>query len=342
MPKINEAELTLAFSLLRRMTSIQVVSAYLKAKELTFSAGSWEALIDTRIRPALDAGKLDRSDIIALLREVEEHGKQHILLYKLPKVDAALLTNPNTLPELLKKAGRHDIFAAPKILNLPNGQILSDIRLNQTTNSYELIIKAVEGRFFKRLVSRKTEGDFETWLYENVKERAVNLIRVAADGQVEVRIQSHQRRADYATEAQKLIDQCVGLIDPLRLQSVSITSAKMLLANNPPPKFKSRISFGNGILRNKTGSGIRVFGGQESLNLNDDEGIVEGTAAFCKKNQAYCEEVNLYWKAKVENNLPSVAVHTLMSGALNEFTVTSQCDRADYEYVLEQIKAANK
>ena len=341
MSKIKDSELELAFSLLRKFTSIAVVSSYLKEKDLTFSAGSWEALLVNRVKPALEAGELDREDIVSLLREVEEHGRQHVLLFRLSASDASLLTNPNELPKLLKKSPYADAFNSPKIVNMPAGQTIVDIRLNTLAKGHELVIKAVEGRFYKRLISKKKDGNFETWLYENVKERAVNVVRVGPDGQVDVRIQSHQRKADYAEEAQKLIDLCVGLIDPLRISQVSITKAKMLLATNPPA-FRSRISFGNGILKNKTGSGIRVFGGQESLNLNDDEGIVEGTAAFCKKNQAYCEEVNLYWKPAVENNLPSTAVHTWLSGAINEFTLTSQCDRADYEYVLGQIKLANK
>ncbi|WP_260703424.1 hypothetical protein [Edaphobacter flagellatus] len=341
MSKISAAELDIALKLLRENTSISVVSKYLRYNDLASSAGSWEALINNRIRPALKAGHLDRNDIVKLLRNVEEHGQQHILLYKLPQHVAQQLMNEERVKAALNKYDLVALFENPKIVDLPNGQILVDVRIYKGNRQRELVIKSVDGRVYRRLLSRKTEGNYETLVYENYRQRAVNIMRVLEDGSVEVRIQSHRRVIDYAQEADTLIEMCIPLVQKLQLQSVPVLTAKMYFAKKPS-ELRGRVRFGNGKFMNRKGGGMTISTGHEQQDLYDDEGAVEGTAAYMKRNDGYCEEASIYWKPKVENSLPSTELHTFFAGAVNEFALTGQCDAADYEYVLEQIKKANR
>lgn len=341
MRKISDAELNIAFKLLRINTSIQVVSRFLKYQELAHSAGSWDALVDNRIKPAIEARKLDRSDIIGLLRSVEEYGRQHVLLFRLPKSASQQLLNEEFVRSALKSYDLLSLFENPKIVDLPNGQILVDVRIGMGTSQRELVIKSVDGRVYRRLLSRKTEGDFETLVYENYRQRAVNVVRVQEDGSVDIRIQSYRKVIDYGAAAENLIDLCLPLIERMKLEIVPVTTAKAHIASKPPD-LRGRIRFGNGIFRNRKGGGMSISTGHEQQDLYDDEGAVEGTAAYVKRNDGYCHEANVYWRAKVEGGLPSAEMHSLIGGAINEFAITGQCDRSDYEYVLEQIKKANR
>ena len=341
MNRITESELAIVYKVLQDNTSIQVVSRFLKLQELTSSAGSWDMLIRSRIAPAVKAGSLDRLDLIKLVRSVEEHGRQHVLLFKLPKHVSQQLMNEERVKAALMRFDLLPLFENARIVDLPNGQILVDVRHSRIGKQRELVIKAVDGRVYRRLVSRKTEGDFETLVYENYRQRAVNVVRIMEDGAVDVRIQSHRRVIDYQAEAEKLLDLCHPLLDRLQLEAVPVTSAKMYFANKPA-ELRGRVRFGNGKFRNRKGGGMSVSTGSEQQDLYDDEGAVEGTAAYLKRNEGFCEEASLYWLPKVENSIPSGELHTLIAGAFHEYALTNQCDAADYEYVLEQIKKANR
>ena len=203
------------------------------------------------------------------------------------------------------------------------------------------MIKAVEGRQYRRVISRKTEGDFETVVYENYRQRAVNVVRIQEDGSIDVRIQSHQRVLDYAAQAEAMLQLCLPLLERERVNSVSLANAKMYIASKPP-ELKGRIRWGNGLFKNKKGGGMSISTGAEQQDLYDDEGAVEGTAAYVRRNEGYCEEANIYWLKNGLTSEPSTDVHTYIAGSNNEFGILGQCSASDYECVLAQIKRANR
>ncbi len=68
----------------------------------------------------------------------------------------------------------------------------------------------------------------------------------------------------------------------------------------------------------------------------------KGMEAFLSVGVPVCDEVDCFWIKRKNSNVPSVEVHTLIQGADNEFTVTAQCDRTDYEYALAQVTNLTK
>jgi hypothetical protein len=133
MSKISAAELDIAINQLKANTSIQVVSNFLKDRQLASSAGSWEVLINQRILPAAKVGNLSREDIVNLLRSVEEHGRQHVLLYKVQRHVAQQLMSEERVTAALRKFDLLSIYESPKIVGLPNGQVLVDVRIRRGT-----------------------------------------------------------------------------------------------------------------------------------------------------------------------------------------------------------------
>src|ERR1700712_1197124 len=103
MSTISKAELDAALKTLQDNTSIQVISNFLKAHGFTWSATSWDALINQRLIPPIKTGALDRVQLIELLRSVEEHGRQHVLLFKIQKHIAQQLMNEGRVTAALKK-----------------------------------------------------------------------------------------------------------------------------------------------------------------------------------------------------------------------------------------------
>lgn len=82
---ISKADLGVAFDLLRKHSTLERVSHYLRVRDLPYAAGSWPAMYETRLLPLLQAGRIDRSDIVTLVREAEEYGRQHVFLFRCSK-----------------------------------------------------------------------------------------------------------------------------------------------------------------------------------------------------------------------------------------------------------------
>ena len=89
---INTSERDRLFKLFKYYSSLAVVSLALKAKGLPYSANTWEEMIEKRLLPALKDQKINRSDLLAVLRDAEEYGSQNIFLYRTTRTNASELT----------------------------------------------------------------------------------------------------------------------------------------------------------------------------------------------------------------------------------------------------------
>jgi hypothetical protein len=75
------------FPLIQNAGTLEHARRFLKSRDLPFSAGSWKEMLETRLERYLEDGKLTEADIASLLGTIEEHGRQHIFLYKAKHVD---------------------------------------------------------------------------------------------------------------------------------------------------------------------------------------------------------------------------------------------------------------
>ena len=121
-------ETQLIVDLLRQTTSLPVVREYLKAKGLTFSAGSWDDLLTKRISPAIADNQITNDELIELLQSVEECGHQHVFLYTCPKNKAIELMDRARVSGVLKSMGLEDLLISPRVLEQPQEAQITGVR----------------------------------------------------------------------------------------------------------------------------------------------------------------------------------------------------------------------
>jgi hypothetical protein len=73
--------------------------------------------------------------------------------------------------------------------------------------------------------------------------------------------------------------------------------------------------------------------------LFDDSGAAESIDKF-RGHGAHCDSSNI-WFRPVEG-IFTREIHVLVSGLSNEFAVTANCTRTEYEYVLNELRTCNK
>jgi hypothetical protein len=335
---LTQAERARLFKLLEQNTSLGVVSQFLKERNLRYSANTWPEMLEKRLEPALARGELTREHMISLLRDVEEYGRQHVFLFRAPQNYATEITSRNHIQHLLRRLDREDLLLNPPILDTPNELRFTDIRVEPVERGNLLTIKAVKGRLYRRFVDEHRNGRFISRQYEEVEVRAVNVFRVHPDGFTEMRIQSHENSSDYNGD----IEEFWGLLNPLITRRsfafVSLGPAKQYLWTRRT-QLRSRIRYSNSLLRNTAGTILAAATGPEQASLYDDQDAAASLDTFLR-GEAACDRSNVFW-LRADNGTPSKDVHILLAGAINEFTITATSSRADYEFVLTEIKNAN-
>lgn len=342
--KLSDGELATAIRLLKRNSSINAVSAYLKRRGLVSSANSWEAMLEVRLKPGLRDGSLTRLDIVRLLRDSEEFGRQHVFLYRYPKAEVAVLTNEASLRKRLARLDLEDVFTTPRIVEAPRGLQIVDVRLEPAERGADLVVKAVDVRRHRKLMSAVKEGNREILTYEWEEDRSISVLRVASNGLTEVRVQSHKNAVDYGQEVESLFAKCTDVVDRLNFEDLSLAKARLYMIVKRK-SLASTVKFIENTLRSKKGSEMRTSTGNAALNMfEDDEELDGSTESFLSKGngRSNCDAVNCIWLKRPSNVGPVSDIHTYIGGANNEFIVVPQCERSDYEYVLEKITSFAK
>jgi hypothetical protein len=209
---ISPKDLGAAFDLLRKKSTISAVAGYLKRRELPVNENSWPLLYEKTLVPLLRDKKIDRSDILRMLRDAEEFGKQHVFLYSCSKSRAMGVVNENTLKENLARLDLTEIMVNPRIVLEPKGLQLVEARIDAPKRGMRsLVLKAVDTRSFRKLLRKETNGNFETEYYEWEHERAVHVVSVREDGVLEVRVQSFHNSIDYEAASKDVLAKTAGI-----------------------------------------------------------------------------------------------------------------------------------
>jgi hypothetical protein len=163
---------TKAFEILREVTSLDVVSSYLKDKGLKHSASSWDNLLNKRILPAIRSKELSIDELKNLLRDSEECGRQHIFLYQCSKSNAKALINEDRIEKIAEELGLSDLLSSAKILYKPAEESFTDLRIESNTyDKVSLIIKSVGTHESRKRIGEFVKGNVLTLKYE-LKKRA--------------------------------------------------------------------------------------------------------------------------------------------------------------------------
>jgi hypothetical protein len=342
--KPDTGERELVFKLLQENSTVGQVAQYLKGKGLHYSAGSWDELFDKRVAKALEEKGLTREDLVDLIRLSEEHGNQHVFLYKATDGRATSLIDKNKVESALGRVALSSLMGHPRVLDQPSSPTIVDVRLEADGNRQALVTKVVECRAYQKFVDQQSDGDFLIRRYRELRIRAVNLFRLGSDGLLELRIYTHENSSDYNGDVSKMWNLLSFLFSPGHFRELSLGKKKTDFWKNRTSLAKV-LRYSDSTLRNTLGTVLTAATGEIQLSLIDDPGASNGLDQFLKYKGGYCDASNIWWLrgggqlSKSEFDMvPSRDVHVLLRGKVNEFVVPAKCSKRDYEYVLDKLR----
>lgn len=331
------AEFALLSDLLPQVTSIAVISEFLKSKDVPHSAGSWDELREKRLKPALQKNAITIEELKQLLCEVEEFGRSHTFLYKCTKIAAAKHIDSDVVTSIAEKLGLEDSLGPGRVLDQPDTPHIASIRIEKDGRGSSLVIKIVEKRIRHKYLGERVEGKKLVAEWDISEARAVNVVRLFSFGILEVRIASHQNSTRYDSDLLRVLTLVRPFMEGLVTDDFSLGKAKIDLWTNRK-KHEELVRFSQQTLRNSSGSTLAGTSRGEDKDLFEDKSLAAGMGAFWKTGETYCESSNIYWLAGKER-LPSKEIHLILPELRNEFAVPAACSKADYEYVFDQLRA---
>lgn len=329
--------LQLIFKLIEQATSLGVVSEFLKSKGLTYSAGSWAEMYSLRIEPAVAESKLLLQDLIDLLRDVEEYGQQHIFLYKTKPTAAQDLMNRERIKSILRATKHEDLIAQPRMFEFPEKPSIVDVRWTTAKEDLELVMKEVLTHESLEYESTVDDGDYQKRIYKRHRTRAVNVIVLRRNGELELRMNSRRGSSKYDEDLKAIAHRLRPFFDLNSFIPISLAKAKAKLWQDRLT-LASKIRYSDLVFTNDEDVSLRAYGNAMTVNVVGNKGAVDSLETFVS-NDGYCDESNI-WFIK-GSPTPARDIHLVLQGAANEFAIPTQCTKADYEYVLSELKTLN-
>ncbi len=337
MASTESVDKGLLYKLIQSSTSIAVVSDFLKRKQLTHSASSWDDMFALRLDPALADSKISIAELVDLLRTVEEVGSQHVFLFKCKPETATELMDRRRITEALASLGLSQLLTSPNLYDFPEKPSIADVRWVTTTQDTELVIKEIQTKEHYKLASIKHTSDGMLKEYTKLQERGVNIGRLHRNGNLEIRIAARTGSMSYRDDLLFFRKRIENLIPMIGFAQTPLRNAKDALWNSRA-LYDGRIRYSEIAARNDDDYVLKATGGSLDSNVSSNQASVNSLQSFIQ-TEGRCESFNL-WFSKAHT--PSKRdVHFVLSGEVNEFAINSNCTLEDYEYVLSELRALN-
>lgn len=337
MAATGSVDKSLLYRLIQSSTSIAVVSDFLKKKHLTYSASSWEDMFALRLDPALAESKIALAELVDLLRDVEEYGRQHVFLFKCSPEVAASVMDRQRMAASLELLELSHLLTSPNLYDFPTTPTIADIRWVTANQDTELVVKEIQTKEHYKLASvdHTESGMLKT--YTKIQERGVNIARLHRNGNLEIRVAARSGSVSYREDLlffRKRIEKIVPMLGfvqtPLRKAKDALWNSRAL--------YDGKIRYSEIAVRNDDDYVLKAVGGSLESNVSSNQASVSSLQSFIEM-EGQCESFNL-WFSKAHT--PSKRdVHFLLSGEVNEFAINASCTLDDYEYVLSELRALN-
>ncbi|MDV4159219.1 hypothetical protein [Rhizobium brockwellii] len=331
-------DLELLFSLISKQGTLEQVSTFLKERKLPSSGNSWQAMIDSRLRPASGDGRLTENDLIDLLRQTEEHGGQHIFLYTLIAGRSISKLFDGSLPKLLAGAG-FPALGTTSLVDMPNNPKIVEVR-EEVGTSRAVCFKIVEKRTTLEKISDVSGHGQVVITYNQIPYRAVNMMRIQENGIAEIRLQSSTDAVSYGGYAEAVFNLLKPVIDRLDWRDENLDKFKANLLDGKKRTLLQTI-FGLRHTQHSNAVGTRLSaaaGGIGSSMYDDAEGVASLDGFLQKKGHAHCERVTITMK---RHGPMERSVGLLVTGEANELAITSKVSRNEYEYIVGKVLEHN-
>ena len=325
--------------LFRQTTSLSVVSNFLKTKGLTFSAGSWDEMLNRRIIPSVESNAITNADLVELLRSVEECGRQHVFLFACPSQRAIELLDKARVAPILDSLGLSHLLVEPLVLEQPSKPEIVDVRWESERAELNLTIKEIEQRAYSKFVGTERHGNNLHKVYEDVSERAVNLAKLHRDGLLEIRLASHANNSKYEADIHRFWLGISSILPRKDFSRISFIIAKDRLWSERA-SLGHLIRYSDSTLRDQHGGVLRAATGSDVGDLVANPALGNSLDFLLANDKnSYCDGAN-FWFRKTANL--SSEIHVLLAGDPNEFALPSNCSAGDYQYVLDQLRFFNQ
>lgn len=331
----KKIDVRLVYRLISQVTSLSVVSDFLRARGLPHSGGSWDALFEKRIEPALQNGRLTVAELVELLRSVEEYGKQHVFLYRLKRDVAAELMDPKRVARVLAQLEVSDLLDAPRVFDMPKAPAFVDVRWQN--NDSELVIKEVLTRESIEFTGEVDDGDTIQRTFKRIRERVVNVGVIRKNGTFELRLFSRRGPSKYDDDVRQITQRWKPFLDIASFAPVSFSKAKEKLWTDRKLLSK-QIRYSDVVVSNDDDISLRAFGKVFDADLAGNKAAQDSLDSFLSED-GYFDSSNI-WFIQGER-VPARDIHVILQGASNEVAIPTNCSQVDYEYVLSQLLALN-
>jgi hypothetical protein len=326
-------ELTKALAIIEAGTSIATVSEYLRAKSINHSAGSWKQLRDDRIRPAITAGKLTELDLRALMREIEDFGRQHVFFYNYTGDKSSLedLLHPEKVDKAVKKNGWARLVSSVKVVAMPKTGIeLVDIHFDETYLSFKFVER-------RTVVVTEREPTADGYRVRKTTEevRAINIVRLDKSGLLEFRIATKSGTADYVAIVNELWPRLENFFPRTNFAEKDLTKVRQFFIINPSEAVKRRVRVRLSSGKNTDGTRFALAMGAPAGNLMDSAENIKGIAALAGSNTRL-GHTTLGFLAQ-NSGLPNRELTAVITDAVNEVRIRQNCTQREYEYIRGEI-----
>ena len=343
---VSQIDVNLIFELLRLQATLDQVSNLLKQKGLDHSAPSWEEMINRRLKPYLHDKSLSTEDLLLLLREVEEHGSQHVLLYRLSRNETfGSLFDENELERRLVEAPGWPMVGEASFVNLPDKPTIVEVRRDWKEGHPSVIVKIVEKRIHKRRKGTEQDKGDLIVRYSQEVYRAVNVVRISADGLAEVRVFSHKEAASYEGEALGILHRLAPLVSVTKWESLPLNKLRNnLLDPKKRNEMKKHFKLRHTQQRDANGNRLQAAVGILSSDIYEAQGLIGSLDLFGQeKNASHCDRAAVYLQPARSNEREiAVVLHGDTNGQPNEFSIGSRISRQEYEHILQSIIKYNE
>lgn len=333
MSRVSDSKL---LHLLKAAATLEIVRKFLKQRGLPSTASSWDQMIDDRLSPRLESGELTVPELVSLLRDCEEHGRQHVFLYRPANGYKPACVVERTLKTALTRMDLLSLLDSPRYLDLPSTPQLVDVR-RESLPRKAVVVKGVERRTYLEYAGQKASNGQLTKTYNELEERAVNVARVRSDGLIEIRIFRQRTSTDYTEPLLSFAKLIKPLLDLAQCEEISLVVAKRTIWERGP-QLSDRIRINQQWARNPFGTESRLISQNDSRTLADDSGSLDSMHAFMALNGQHTA-CHATWI--LEDGPPEVVRHVALHGRPHEYALGQACTRAQYEQILEDILSFN-
>jgi hypothetical protein len=333
---INRTEKVL--DVLAEATSLDVVSDFLRKKNLRHSAGSWKDMREKRLLPYLADFSITLEELVDLIGSSEECGDQHVFLYHCRPVDAVDMMDRTRVHAALRARKLGHLIDSRDMERTPESPTIVEVRYETAKVDVAMVIKVAEVRTRRRLERTKSIFGKFVKIYSDERVRAVNVAKLHRAGFLELRIQSRDNTTKYEGDLNQFIRLINQFFPMTKFVEMSLGKVKDVLWARRE-ELKDLIRYTDAAVIDEHGNQVKAVTGSGKSDLS--QGAVGKSVDFVLQadKNAYCAESNLWFN---KSDHLSSEIHVLLNGAPNEFAITKKCSEADYGYVLDQIRHFNR